>query len=79
MSIAPTEEALLMVFKRNVPGWERLLRAALGIVLLLAAFAVPMQAWLAWVLSGSGIGALASALMGFCPACALAGRRLPGA
>jgi hypothetical protein len=38
-----------------------------------------MQAWLAWILGGSGIGALASALMGFCPACALAGRRLPGA
>ncbi len=79
MSIAPTEKALLMVFKRNVPGWERLLRAALGIALLIAAFTVPMQFWLAWVLGGSGIGALLSAMMGFCPACALAGRRLPGA
>jgi len=79
MSIAPTEEALLMVFKRNVPGWERLLRAALGIALLIAAFAVPMQGWLAWIVGGSGVGSLLSAMMGFCPACALAGRRLPGA
>lgn len=65
-----------MLFKRNIPGWERLARAALGIALLGAVFAVPMQGWLAWLVGGSGAMALFSSLMGFCPACALVGRRL---
>jgi len=65
-----------MLFKRNVPGWERLLRTAGGAGLLIAVAAVPLQGLGAWVAGLGGIGLLASSLMGFCPACALAGRRL---
>jgi hypothetical protein len=65
-----------MVFKRNVPGWERALRAVLGAGLLIAVAAVPLQGIGAWIAGGSGIGLLISSLTGFCPACALAGRRL---
>lgn len=65
-----------MPFKRNVPGWERLLRAMGGIGLLIAVVSVPLQGPGAWIAGGSGIGLLMSALVGFCPACALAGRRL---
>ena len=65
-----------MIFKRNVPGWERGLRAACGIVLLAAAAMMPLAGWL-WAVLAGGAGLLVSALAGFCPACALAGRRLP--
>lgn len=65
-----------MLFKRNIPGWERLVRAALGVALLGVVLAAPIQGWLAWAVGGSGAAALLSSLMGFCPACALAGRRL---
>jgi hypothetical protein len=65
-----------MNFKRNVPGWERGLRAACGIVLLAVAALMPLTGWPTWAVLAGGAGLLVSALAGFCPACALAGRRL---
>jgi len=65
-----------MIFKRNVPGWERGLRAACGIALLIMAAMMPLADWPLWAVLASGAGLLGSAAMGFCPACALAGRRL---
>jgi len=65
-----------MNFKRNVPGWERGLRAACGIVLLAVAALMPLTGWTMWAVLAGGAGLLVSALAGFCPACALAGRRL---
>lgn len=67
-----------MVFKRNVPGWERGLRAAAGVGLLIAIVAVPLQGGTAWAAGAGGIILLATSLSGFCLACALVGRRLPG-
>ena len=64
-----------MLYVKNVPTWERALRilAAIGLV-----------AWGVWGGAGPwGWAALAAAaglslsgLLGFCPACALVGRRL---
>jgi hypothetical protein len=65
-----------MMFKRNVPGWERALRAACGAALLVAAAVLPMTGWPLWAVLAGSAGLLGSAAMGFCPACALAGRRL---
>lgn len=65
-----------MNFKRNVPGWERVLRAVCGLVLLGVAAAMPLAGWPLWLVLAGGAGLVGSALMGFCPACALAGRRL---
>ena len=65
-----------MIFKRNVPSWERALRATCGVVLLVVAAMMPLAGWPLWAVLAGGAGLLASALAGFCPACALAGRRL---
>ena len=65
------------MFKRNVPGWERTLRAACGAAMLVAATVLPLTGWPMWAVVAGGAGLLASAAMGFCPACAIAGRRLP--
>jgi DUF2892 family protein len=65
-----------MMFKRNVPGWERVLRATCGVALLVAAAMLPLAGWAMWAVVAGGAGLLASAAMGFCPACAIAGRRL---
>jgi hypothetical protein len=70
------KEARSMIFKRNVSGWERGLRAACGIVLLVVATIVPLAGWPLWAVLAGGAGLLVSALAGFCPACALVGRRL---
>jgi hypothetical protein len=66
-----------MMFKRNLPGWERIARATAGIGLLVAPAVLPLGAGLGWVAGLSGAMLLVSSLLGFCPACALAGRRLP--
>jgi hypothetical protein len=65
-----------MFYVKNVPGWERLLRVAMGMVALWGAYAV-------WGVSGLGIGmGIAGAmlamtgLVGFCPMCAMVGRKL---
>jgi hypothetical protein len=64
-----------MFYVKNVPGWERVVRIALG-----AAGAVLSIAFLSGI--WGVIGALTAAtitvsgLVGFCPACAMVGRRL---
>ena len=63
------------MFKRNVPGWERALRAACGATLLVVAAVLALAGWPLWLVLASGAGLLGSAAVGFCPACALAGRR----
>lgn len=57
--------------KRNPPRWERILRVLLA--LALAVFAVVVPASGLWTLLAAATLAL-TALAGFCPACALAGR-----
>ncbi|WEF31327.1 YgaP-like transmembrane domain [Pseudoduganella chitinolytica] len=66
---------------RNLTGKARALRAAAGGALIVAA-AVAWQhgtTAAALALAGAGLGSILSGLLGFCPACALAGRcRLRG-
>lgn len=65
----------MMVYIKNVPWWERLLRIGLGIGM--ATYALTrMRGTVGWIIVvGAGI-LLLTAVLGFCPACALAGRRL---
>jgi hypothetical protein len=64
-------------FAKNLPMWERVLRSLVGV----AAVAV------GWVLGtpylGLGVATaatlLVTGLVGFCPACAMLGRKLPAA
>lgn len=79
MNVAITQEASFMSFKRNIPGWERVVRAALGGGLLAIVSIVPLTGLAGWAVGLGGAGMVLSSLMGFCPACALAGRRLPEA
>lgn len=65
-----------MSFNRNVPGWERATRALLGIALLIAAGLVPFAGWMLWAALAAGATMVVTALAGFCPACAMVGRRL---
>jgi hypothetical protein len=64
-----------MIYVKNVPNWERVLRAIVGLAVV---------AWSLLVLGGtsgvllalSAAGIVVSGLVGFCPACAMVGRRL---
>ncbi len=65
-----------MFYTKNVPGWERALRIIMGVAGL--AFA-----YFNWQISGLAVAAglvgtilAMSGLMGFCPMCAMVGRKL---
>ena len=62
-----------MVYAKNVPNWERVLRLVMGAVALAIAN---------WGVSGLAVGVgimgavlAMTGLVGFCPMCALAGRK----
>lgn len=64
-----------MFWIKNIPGWERGLRLASGTGLIAAGVLTAPLAWKTGLILGGGI-AILTALVGFCPACALVGRRL---
>jgi len=64
-----------MLYRKNVPNWERALRIALS----LGAFVMGLIIWGkpgALALTAGGIGLLLTGFFGFCPACALVGRKI---
>ncbi len=66
----------MALFQRNLPDWERLLRALTGLAVI---GYVLFAGWTGWWLAGAvaiGAGMVGTALVGFCPACTMAGRRL---
>lgn len=64
-----------MIYVKNLPWWERLLRIGVGTAA--AAYAVLNgDSILGWSMAAGGVGAALTGLFGICPACALAGRRL---
>lgn len=71
-----------MFYVKNVPPVERILRVVLGIVLMAVALFVFLQprsassVLLIVVLIGSALFVAATGFVGWCPACALVGRKL---
>jgi hypothetical protein len=67
-----------MFYRKNVGTAERIGRALAGSLMITCAFTAFAQSPLKWVLLGSGIITVLTGLVGFCPACAMAGRRSIG-
>lgn len=65
-----------MFYVKNVPGWERALRIVMGVALFAAAVAYFGSTAMGWVVGVAGAMALMTGLVGFCPACALVGRKI---
>lgn len=64
-----------MFYVKNVPGWERIIRIVMGLV----ALALAAMSWGSPLAVGAGIvGAMLAmtGLVGFCPMCAMVGRKL---
>jgi len=66
----------MFYLKRNLYHWERGMRLGAGLLLGVAAWRWLPGGWMAWAAAASAAGLAGTALVGFCPACALAGRRL---
>lgn len=63
-----------MFYRKNLPAWERGARLLVGLLVAASPWA-GLHAMPAWALLGAGLGLAASGLIGFCPACAMVGRR----
>jgi hypothetical protein len=65
----------MFFLKRNLPVWERITRIAMAIIVVWAVHAgltAGLVSWLAWA---SAATLILTAFVGFCPACAMVGRR----
>jgi DUF2892 family protein len=66
-----------MFYRNNLPGWERAMRVVAGVVLIAwGLLAFPAEP-LGYVIAASGATAIITGFFGFCPMCAMAGRKLP--
>jgi hypothetical protein len=68
-----------MLYRKNLPTWERILRVCSALLLAAAGLYFPLGALFQWLLLGSAGMALVTGFLGFCPMCAVAGRKSTGA
>ena len=64
------------MLKRNLYRWERLLRVLIGLALLAWALLAGSAPVWQYIAGGTGVTLIATALLGFCPLCAMAGRSI---
>ncbi len=69
----------MLYFKTNLPGWERTLRVAMGVIVAVMAYQFAPGALAGWIGIGMGIMLAVTGFVGFCPMCAMVGRRSIGA
>ena len=67
-----------MFYVKNVPGWERAVRVVAGLAMIGFGLAGPGIAGstVGYAIAASGVVALLTGFVGFCPMCAMVGRRL---
>jgi len=68
----------MMYFKTNLPGGERAIRIAMGIMVAGLAYLYAPSSMMAWVGIGMGVMFAGTGFIGFCPMCAMVGRRSIG-
>ena len=72
-----------MFYRKNLPGWERAVRSVGGVVMIAygllgmpGLLSVP-GTMAGYLIAGTGAVAVLTGFIGFCPMCAMVGRRLP--
>jgi hypothetical protein len=68
-----------MFYRKNLPGWERTMRGIAGLAMIGWGLLGFPGAPLGYVIAVSGAVAILTGFFGFCPMCAVAGRKLPSA
>lgn len=68
-----------MFYRKNLPTWERTTRSIAGIAMAACGFLAPGLGGTSAGILVVAVGTitLLSGLIGFCPACAMVGRKLP--
>lgn len=65
-----------MFYQKNVPGWERALRVMAGLAMVACGLWGLQGMALGWLVAASGVFVGLTGFVGFCPACAMVGRKL---
>ncbi len=65
-----------MLYTKNVPAFERLVRIVMGVAVAVACVILFKGALLGYGLAGGGVMIALTGFVGFCPMCAMAGRKL---
>jgi len=64
-----------MFYRKNVGNTERVLRALAGVIMVIGAFVLFGPTLRALPLAGGGVLMALTGVVGFCPACAMVGRK----
>jgi Protein of unknown function (DUF2892) len=67
-----------MFYTKNLPLWERVLRVVAGLAMLACGLIGLKGLAVGYLVAVSGMITLLTGFVGFCPMCALYGRKLPG-
>lgn len=65
-----------MFYQKNVPVWERILRVVAGLIVIALTLAFSPSGWLSALIIASAAIFVFFGFVGYCPMCALAGRKL---
>jgi hypothetical protein len=65
-----------MLFRKNLPARERAIRLFIGLSLMCVGMLFAPEAWMKWSALAGGAMAACTGFIGFCPMCAVAGRKL---
>ena len=64
-----------MLYRKNIYAWEQWSRITLGVAMIAFAFFGPVTGWISWLVILAGVSAVVTGIFGWCPACAMVGRR----
>ena len=67
-----------MLFNKNLPVWERALRSIAGLLMIAFGLLAPGLTGnpIGYIIAAGGALAILTGFVGYCPACAVVGRRL---
>jgi len=66
-----------MFYAKNLPGWERGLRVLAGALMFACGLFGLAGLMIGYLIAASGVVTMLTGFFGFCPMCAVAGRKLP--
>ena len=72
-----------MFYRKNLPGWERAMRMIGGVAMIaygllgMPGLLSTPGAMAGYLIAGTGAVAILTGFFGFCPMCAMVGRKLP--
>jgi hypothetical protein len=66
-----------MLYRKNLPGWERAMRAVGGAAMIACGLLGLPGTPIGYLIAAAGVVTGMTGFFGFCPMCAMVGRRFP--